>query len=484
LLEEAARVFELSPHLDDFALLRFTTGELEEPEHRAATQHLEGCSDCAHLLVEVRRLDAGLQVVAAEDPAVFSDPEGLELPAGDPFRERPEVRAPVRDRSLRPEQVVELAVEASKRGAEGRDRLLEALRDAGPSRAALDQLSLSDAADRFTLLYALQEAGPRVAEDPPRMLRFSQGALQRLRARNKAESTPNDRVAERLVPLRVLFGQAHLLAGKACIWTGDYDVAQTHARLAYSWFARAGDELGLATVEILEAQRRYFTGAGEEALVLARRAAATFQVYGLEDSLARARGVEGIALFRIGRVEEALAAHRSTLPVFEAHGLWTNYVLALNNSAVYLVKLGRLDEARREYARALRLLSGHEHTSILAFIRHGLAEVLFATEHYREAARSVGHAHRLYVACGLRANALAAWLFEVESWARSGDLERAHETLAAFKRSLAADPSLDPSVARDVEKALSGLAPDFRNIADLRQQAELALPPSWRGMSA
>ena len=292
-------MFDLSPHLDDFVLLRFTAGELEEPEHRAAAQHLEGCSDCSHLLVEVRRLDAGLQILAAEDPEVFSDPEGLELPAGDPFRGRQELLALPRDRSFRPEQVVELAVHASRRGAEGKDRLLETVRDAGPSSSALDTLSLSDAADRFTLLYALQEAGPRVAEDPGRMLRFSEGALQLLRSRGQDESTSDGRVAERLVPRRLLFGQAHLLAGRACIWTGDYDVSQTHARLAYSWFARAGDELGLAAVEILEAHRRYFIGSGEEALVLARRAAATFQVYGLEDALARARGVEGLALFRV-----------------------------------------------------------------------------------------------------------------------------------------------------------------------------------------
>lgn len=477
-------MFELSPHLDDLVLLRLTAGELQDSEHRLATQHLEDCSDCSHLLQGVRRLDAGIQVAVAADPTVFSDSKGIELPLDDPFRQRPELLGPVRDRSLAPEQVVELAMDASRRGAEARDRLLEAVGDAGPSRPVLDTLSLADAADRFTLLYALQEAGSRVSDDPARMLRFGEGTLVRLRVSGPQESESDGRVAERLVPLRVLFGQAHLLAAQACIWIGDYNVAQTHARLAYTWFGRAGDEVSLAIVETIEAQRRYFVGNGEEALVLARRAAATFEAYGLEDSLARARGVEGIALFRIGRVEESLAAHRSTLAIFEAHGLWTNYVIALNNAAVSLVKLGRLDEARRDYARALRRISGQKQNSILAFIRHGLAEVLFAAGRYREAARSVGHAHRLYGACGLRANALTAWLLEVESWAKSGDLARAEESLAAFKRSLATDGSLDPSVARDIDQALTDLAPDFRNIADLRQQAEMILPPSWRGMSA
>lgn len=477
-------MFELSPHLDDFLLLCLTVGELEEPERQAATQHLEACSDCSELLGEVRGLDAGFQVLAAEDSDAFADPEGLELPAGDPFRQRPELSAPARDRSLAPDQVVELAVDASRRGADGRGPFLDAIFEAGSPGAALDRLSLSEGADRFTLLYSLQEAGPRVSEDPVRMLRFAEGVLQRFRAQAPSPPTPEGRLAERLVPLNLLFGQAHLLAAQARIWTGGYDVAQTHARLAYSWFARAGDELGLATVEILEAQSRCFSGRSEEALVLARRASSTFQIYGLEEPLAKARGVEGLALKRIGRVEEALAAQRSTMPVFEAHGLWNNYAAALNNAAVCLVKLGRLDEARREYARALRQLSRHENASILAFIRHGLAEVLFAAERYREAARCLGRARRLYGECGLRVNALTAWLFEVESWARSGEVDRARETLAAFKQELAADPSLDPSVARDIDRALSGLAPDFRNIADLRQQAEMALPPAWQGMSA
>jgi tetratricopeptide (TPR) repeat protein len=242
--------------------------------------------------------------------------------------------------------------------------------------------------------------------------------------------------------------------------------------------------VSLAATEMLEAERRFFVDGGEEALALARRARATFESFGLEDSLARARAVEGMALFRLGRAEEALEAFRGTLGVFEARSLWSNYVSVLNNVSVCLVKLGRLDEARREYARALRRLSRREHRSIVAFIRHGLAEVLFAAGHYRQAARSAARARRLYDDCGLRANALKAWLFEVQSWARGGELARAREAYEGFRASIAADQSLDPSVTRQIEEALSGLDPDFRNIDELRQQAETVLPPSWRGMSA
>ena len=112
----------LTPHLDDFILLRYTAGELEEPERQAAVRHLEGCSDCAQQLVETRHLDAELQAIAAEDAAAFADPEGLELPAGDPFRKRPEAWNRARDRSFRPDRLVESAVEAARRGAERRER--------------------------------------------------------------------------------------------------------------------------------------------------------------------------------------------------------------------------------------------------------------------------------------------------------------------------------------------------------------------------
>ena len=474
---------ELNPHLDDFALLRYEAGELDVLERQAAARHLEDCSGCSQVLVEMRRLDSGLGLLAG-DPAAFADPEGLELPPGDPFAKRPEIRAPKRDGSFRPERLVESALEASRRGQEGRGRLLEIVDDPRRSRAALDELLLSVAADRFALLYALQEAGYRIAESPARMRRFAEDTLQRLSRPGEGASALDEKLADRMVPWLTLLGQAHLLAGQGCNWMGDYDVAQTHCRLAYLSFARGGDEVSLASVELLEAQRRFFVGRGDEALTLARRAAATFEALGLEDSLARARGAQGMALFGLGRAEEALAAFRGALAVFESRSLWSNYVGMLNNAAVCLMKLGRLGEARREYARALRRLSRAEHRSFLAFIRHGLAEVLFAAEHYPHAARSLAHARHLYGQCGLRANALTAWLFEVESWARNGNLVRARETFAALRASIAADRYLDPSAARHVEQALSGLDPEFRNIAELRQQAEAVLPSSWRGMTA
>ena len=139
----------------------------------------------------------------------------------------------------------------------------------------------------------------------------------------------------------------------------------------------------------------------------------------MEEGLARARTAEGIALSTLDRDEEALAALRLALPVFEHFELGSNSVGALNSIAVCLRKLGRVDEARREYARLLRRISPRDHRSRVGFLRFGLAQLLFSAERYREAALSFGRSARLLVEAGFEANALTAFLFEIESWARS-----------------------------------------------------------------
>lgn len=474
-------MLELKSHLDEFTLLRYIADELDEAERGEAGRHLEMCSACSERLDQVHQLDAELQILA-RDRDNFAEEHASALPKEDPFCKRPENDA-WRKRERGSSQLIEAAVTASRQGAEKKARVLEAVVGSREMHALLGSLSFSEPADRYALLYALQEAGQRIAENPVQMRRFGEEVLERWR-RDGSEAAERDRGAERMVPKLTLLGHAHQLAGQACTWMGEYEMAQTHFQLAYSSFGRADDETSLAFVELLEAQRRFFIGRGEEALELARRAAATFEVYGLDEACAKARGSQGMALLRLGRADEALECCYAALEVFENRELWSNYVGIVNNIAVCLVNLGRLDDARREYARALRHLSRSEHRSFLAFIRHGLAEVLFAAERYREAARSVWRARLLYINCGLRANALGAWLFEIESWARAGDLAKARESLSAFLSHLSGEQSLDSAVVRRVEEALSGLDPDFRNIAELRQHAETILPPSSRGLSA
>ncbi|MGH9390982.1 MAG: tetratricopeptide repeat protein, partial [Vicinamibacteria bacterium] len=346
-----------------------------------------------------------------------------------------------------------------------------------PRRLAslLADLDLGDAVNRFALLYALQESGREIAESPIRALRFAEEVLARLR-REPSGSDDGQPDAERIVPRLALLGQAHVLAGQACNWTSEYERAKAHFEVAYRSFARAGcDEVSFAIVEYHESQRRSFIGRGLEGLVLARRAVATFEALELEDLYARAKATEGLALSKLGRPEDAIAAYRVALPVFVRGGLWSNYVGTLNSIGTALHRLGRLDEARREYARALRCVSRERHRSFLAFIRHGLADVLFSAGHYREAALSLAQASRLYYECGLAASALKASLFEIESWARAGDVGRALRRLGVFRADVARHRALDLSIARQIEVALSGQDPDFQRVAELRLQAEGAL---------
>lgn len=466
---KVARVSELSSfHLDDFTLLRYVTGDLTSEDRDAAQRHLARCAACSRVERDIVELDEELRRLASEQDL---EAEAARLGPGDPFRCRP----PAVERRIRRGEGAALAaaaLDASERALDLCEELLEAAREPGRLSLALSGISFADSSHRFALLYALQESGRRIAAGPVRSLRFAEEALARLRREPFARETKESE-AEQIVPRLVLRGQAHLLAGQACNWTKEFEQARSHLDLAYRSFARGGaDETSLAIVEHIESQRRSFVGKGEEALILARRAERTFEELGLEDLAARARGSEGVALAGLDRDEEAVDRYRSALPVFERLGLWSNYVGVLNNIGTCLAKLGRLEEARREYARALRKLSRERDRSFVAYIRHGLADVLFGANRYREAAISLSQAARLYREAGLAASALTAALFEVESWARHGDVARARHRLDLFLDDVARQGALDASVSREIDGALSGGTPDLERIAGLRQRTE------------
>jgi tetratricopeptide (TPR) repeat protein len=287
-----------------------------------------------------------------------------------------------------------------------------------------------------------------------------------------------------LVPDAAIFAQAHQLVGQACLWTGELERAGSCFSLAYRFFERLGDELGLAKVEQLESQRRFFVGNGAQALVLASRARRTAEQLGVEDEAARCRVAEGMALQRLNRHAEAVESFQSSLPVFERFDLWSNYVGAVNATATSLVVLGRPDEARRQFAKALRRLSRDQHRSWLPFIRKGLAEVLFSVGRYREAAISAAQAARQYADCGMRSRSLLSSLFEVESWARAGESGRALHRLTLFRSEIAREGIHDPTLFRLIREIFAGSKPDFQMIAELRRSAEKTLPQGLGEMNA
>lgn len=433
-----------------------------------AARHLEGCPTCSRTEREIAELDEELRRLAAEEDLQADSPR---LAPGDPFRLRPPA-VECRIRRGEGAALAATALAASERALVLREQLLEAAPDSGRLAEELSRLSLSDPSHRYALLYALQESGRRIAQSPVRALRLAEEALARMR-REPFPSGAAEQDAERIVPRLVLRGQAHLLAGQASSWRREFERARSHLELAYRCFARGGaGETSLAIVEQVESQRRSFLGRGNEALVLARRAQRTFEALGLEDLAARARAAEGVALASLNRDPEAVESYRSALLVFERYDVWSGYVGVLNNIGTCLARLGRLEEARREYARALRRLSRERDRSFVAYIRHGLADVLFAAGRYREAAIALSQAARLYREAGLAASALTAALYEVESWARHGDLGRARHRLDLFLGEVARHGALDASVSKQIDQALAGEVPDLEAIAGLRLQTE------------
>ncbi len=456
----------MSAHLDEFTLLRYAASDLDGRERETADDHLHVCKRCVAALSAMEELDQQLRAITGD----FA-PSG-DLDPADPFARRPETlprpraAAPAREA----ENLATVALEASEAARTESGRILETAKS---SRRELDSFlsgsSLSDLTVRFALLYALQEAGLEIAESPMRALGLALAALDRLQGEVAGDPmTP----AERILPLRTLAAQAHLLAGQGRNWTGELEQARGHFEQAYRAFGEStGDDLSLAIVELYESQRRAFAGDPKAGLSLARRARATFEELELEDYAARARVAEGISLSKLGRESEALEAFQSAVPVFQKRELWSNYVGAVNAVGACLARQGRLDEARREYARALQSVSRDRHAAWVGYIRNGLALVLFQAGNYRAAALAFLQVSRLFRDLGNIANALTASLYEIESWAACGQLARAAQRFEIFRTEVARHDALDPVIVRQLEAALSGNDPDLEEVAKLRDSA-------------
>ncbi len=455
----------MTQHLDDFTLLRYVAGDLDASERTAASEHLDACAPCKATHREIEELDEELKAIA-QDPSTRLDFEVEELPEEDPFLRRPRresrMRRPNRDTPMAS------ALEASEEGGVLSGTVLSAIKGCPEDLQSLvDRLDLTDLSYRFALLYGLQEAGKRISEAPYRILRSAESLLEKLRRDGPS--------ADRIVPEELLNGQIHQLAGSACLWTGEYDKAGTHLHLAYEYLGTTSDDTSLAVVELFEAQRRSFLGRGNEGLALARRSFSTFELFEMRDYMARARVVIGLALFDLGKYQEAVESYRLAIPTFESEGLWANYVGAVNSVATALERQGNLDGARREFARALKRVSRERDRAFVAAIRKGLAEVLFSAKRYREAAIASSQAGRLYGETKQLYFRLWALLFEIESWARAGEADRACHRLDLFRSEVARLGALDGSICRNIESALKGERQDFAAIALLRTEASETL---------
>ncbi len=466
-------------HPDDFSLLRYTAGDLDESEHGNIVRHLDQCETCLMTLAEIRPLDAALRRIGSARASAENDDDEAGFATDDPFRERPA-------RSAQASRVTRALAESALSHAERADAevagLLAALAESPEATSAyLGRLSFADPATRYLLLYALEEAASRTSEIPASCLRFAEEVLARtFREAGQGAGVRSD--AETIVPMTTIAGQAHLLAGQAANWTGELERARVHLEAAYRSFPGDGvnEEIRLALTEYQESQRRSFAERPGEGLALARRARSTFDELGLEHYAARARVAEGIALSGLGRDEEATGHFRAAVRIFERERLWKNYLSAINSLGVSLVRLGRLDEARREYSRALRKLSQERHPSLLAFTRLGLAEVLESAGRHADAAKSFLQAARAFDALGLAGDGLTASLKEIENWARSGDTARALHRLGIFRATVTRLGALDPFIVSQIEDAVSGRASGFERLGELRRNAQDTIREAMR----
>jgi tetratricopeptide (TPR) repeat protein len=468
-------------HIDDFTLLRHVAKDLSEFEERKTQRHLSSCGICQRNFEKIEELD---YVLREAGPELLGEAEWEDLPSGDPFRRRPEPH-PLKKPEGAPRGMA-LANEciAAAKEASGKKDSLLSRRDAGEDalRGALGQLRLSELTDRYILGYALEDAVSRMVEGPARWLRFAKAATARLSEEPIAHRSSS--LAEYAYPHSHLMGRAHLLAGIARNWTGEYEKGGRDLQAAYGAFTKgAVTDLELARVELAEATRRSFVDRGEEGLILAARAMRTFVDFGMEDEVARAEAVKGVVLSNGGRREEAISAFRTALLTFERLGLWNAYVSTLQNIAGSLIHLGRLEEARREYARALRKVSRTGQPAIHAFIRQNLARTLFEAGEHAQAAPAFGSAASLFEQQGAMADALVALLFQIECHARAGAGARAGSLMAAFRQRVEELGALDTSTIKELEAALSGRNPDLTSLARLRDEVEETLRGHLQGVA-
>lgn len=457
-----------APHPDDFTLLVLLEGEMSELEAARLRRHLAECPACAAAYREIEKLDRTLKTTLPDLEAALSEPE---LPEGDPFRCRPDCDRPGRPRS-EPE-AVETVLAASRDAAEVKGRLLDAAarpeEDLLAALAALDLLALRD---RYGLGYALDEALYSMVDGPARWLRFGVASRETVLAA-RANPRAADAPAERAYPLEDLLGLSLLVEGAACNWTGEFLRGGRALRRAYGAFGRGSlSERRLASVELVEGQRRAFLDRAGEALHLADRARLTFEALGLADEAAKAGGAHAVALSYLDRDEEAVEEFRRVLPVLASHGRWNTYVSALNCLGVSLLRLSRLDEARSEYARALKDVGREARPAVHAFIRANLARTLFEARRYPDAAAAFEAAGKLFAAQGAKSDELTMSLLRIEALVRSGAAGVARNALRDLNQELKALRAVDSNLMDSLEAALAGDLPDVDLVEKIRGQAQ------------
>lgn len=449
-------------HVDEVELLRYAKAALPPSRASPVESHLADCAVCANALEELRKLDDDFRALAATGD-LARDLEIADLPSNDRFRRRVARRKPRRPARMDGSGLVE----ASGAGWAAREQLLAALRGPRAPLEVLKSLDRASTADRFGLLYALQQAGLEIAQDPVGVLNLARAVLK--------VSSPGSAGADGGLPWARIEAQAHMLAGQAHLWSREYAASESHLRAAFRIFTDSGEESGLAMVELAEAQRRFFVGRAAQALILAHRAWLYFERCGFASVAARAAVAKGMAFADLARFDEAAAAYRSSLPVFEREGLWSNYVGAVNSLATALFRAGRSDEARKEFARALKRLSRPAHLSWVGYLHYGLGDLLLAAARPSDAAQAFGRATARFEESKLLSSALLSRIAEAECRVRGGQRLQSSFLADVARQVSALGRPLDSAIRRRVARLSATTKPRASDLASLRDHLSRSL---------
>jgi tetratricopeptide (TPR) repeat protein len=300
------------------------------------------------------------------------------------------------------------------------DLILQAAR-AGPDELAAALRSLDGQGYRgFALLYAAQKADKLVAEDPNKALAVARLIFEE--AATLPLSNPKERIATP-APRQAVQAEAALLESHALLQIGEADSALAAIGPAREFFRQSGDlGFGQALCDYYEGQAAGFAkdyGSAEKKL---KRALSSFAEFGQDHLVARAEAALGTLCLQRGDDLRALSRLDRAIQAFDPERDAQPLAMTLNNRANALARLERFDEARAGFARALNFARKHGFTSIVFFVRNGLAELDFRRERYPQALRAFAEIAREAATTGSPMEVLFARLHVAECLGHLGDL--------------------------------------------------------------
>jgi tetratricopeptide (TPR) repeat protein len=229
-----------------------------------------------------------------------------------------------------------------------------------------------DPARGYVYLCAAQVTMPKVSSDPAMYVELAKAiqaaarSLPLLRGRGPSQPVIREQV----------IGEAQLLESNALNTLGKSAAAREALGRARTSFKDAIDDpFVLALADFYEGSAASFGGDFDIAWSLLRKAYSEFQLYGQENWIGRAESGLGTVLFNRGRNRSALHFLDDALRRLHPERDHAAYLSTLVNRSGSLLLLDRLGAAKASYAKALSLARRANGKIELLTIRYGLASI-------------------------------------------------------------------------------------------------------------